>query len=186
MAGNHEWPEDRCDYYYNLIYKLRNNKLLTTYYTYVAFNYYLTTYKNESYELMKKLRDQCIMNEVIFVGNNDINKDIINLYFGNHTFLECPNKNSYDSIDKLDTQLIQEINKNNNYKIIIVCCGVTTRCVIKRLWLNNELKNYFALDLGSIIDALSGLTSRQYIIETKFDNKSFNEGFEKYIKSTNN
>ena len=89
---------------------------------------------------MKKLRDQCIMNEVIFVGNNDINKDIINLYFGNHTFLECPNKNSYDSIDKLDTQLIQEINKNNNYKIIIVCCGVTTRCVIKRLWLNNELK----------------------------------------------
>ena len=39
---------------------------------------------------------------------NDINKDIINLYFGNHTFLECPNKNSYDSIDKLDPLIFKK------------------------------------------------------------------------------
>ena len=57
--GNHEWPENYCDYYFNLIHKLRNNRRLATYYTPVAFNYYLTTYKNESYELMKKLHDHC-------------------------------------------------------------------------------------------------------------------------------
>ena len=65
-----EWPEDRCDYYYNLIYKLRTKtNILTTYYTYVAFNYNILQHMViiKSYELMKKLRDQCIMNEVIFV-----------------------------------------------------------------------------------------------------------------------
>ena len=45
----------------------------------------------------------------------------------------------------------------------------------KRLWLNND-KKPTGFDLGSIIDALSGLTSVKYNLIDKYDIKSFNDG----------
>jgi len=178
--GNHEWPENLCDNFYNILLTIRN-KHLTDYYSPVAFNYYITTYPEKSYELMNKLKSLCQQhnNNVLFVGNSTIKKEVIKLYFGEkYDFIECPSRNSYDNIDEIENNLIKHINKNTDYKIIIICCGVTSRCLIKRIWKNTNLKTkYFLLDFGSIIDGLSGINSRQYYIETKFNAKSYNDGF---------
>jgi hypothetical protein len=181
-GGNHEFPEKVCIKYYNDIYNIRK-KHLTDYYCFVAFNFYLTTYKQDSYEIMYKLRSLCLSNDVLFVGNENINKSIIELYFGEkYSMIKCPYKNSYSAINEIENQLINKINENDNYKIIIMCCGITTRCLIKRLWINNNINTkFFILDFGSIIDALSGIVSRQYCIETKFNPQLYNDGFKEYI-----
>tara|TARA_B100001094_G_scaffold171567_1_gene165925 strand:+ start:76 stop:894 length:819 start_codon:yes stop_codon:yes gene_type:complete len=180
--GNHEWPENIATNYYKLLSIIRKKPLLT-YYTFVAFNYYLTTYPEKSYPLMKNIRDLCLKNDVIFIGNNTVNKNVINLLFGEkYTFIECPSKYSYNNIDNIENNLIAALNNNINYKIVVTCCGVTTRCLIKRIWKKQNINcNYFMLDFGSIIDALSGNKTRQYIIETKFNGKMYCERFKKYI-----
>lgn len=182
--GNHEFSETACIQYYNVIYNIRK-KHLTDYYCFVAFNFYLTTYKEKSYEIMYKLRSLCLLNDVLFVGNENINKSIIKLYFGEkYSTINCPSKNSYSAINEIENQLINKIIENDNYKVIIMCCGITTRCLIKRLWINNNINTkFFILDFGSIIDALSGIVSRQYCIETKFDAHSYNNGFKQFISN---
>lgn len=181
--GNHEWPENRVNHFYNVIYNIRK-KHLTDYYSFVAFNYYITTYPEKSLPLMKNIRDLCLQNEVIFVGNNMINKDIINLFFGQkYNFIECPSRNSYNEINIIENKLIKNLNSNNNYKILVICSGVTTRCLIKRIWINKNIKSkYFLLDFGSIIDALSGLITRQYIIDTKFNSIKYCSDFKNYLE----
>ena len=183
-GGNHEWTEDACNDHYSKIHNIRK-KHLTDYYCVVVFNYLLTTYREQSYEYMYNLRSLCLNNDVIFIGNNNIKTDIVNLYFGEkYSMIECPSNNSYSAINGIENQLINKINENDNYKIIIMCCGVTTRCLIKRLWINNNINaNFFMLDLGSIIDALCGIVSRQYCIETKFNPELYNNGFKDYINT---
>lgn len=183
-SGNHEWPEHIADKYFILMCKIRN-KILTEYYTFVAFNYYLTTYPEKSFPLMKNIRNLCLNNNVIFIGNININKNVIELLFGKkYSFIECPSKNSYSAINNIETNLISSLNINNNYKIVIVCCGATSEPLIKRIWKNDKIKcKYFMLDFGSIIDALSGNNSRQYLIDTKFNGKKYCENFENYINN---
>tara|TARA_B100000902_G_scaffold13860_1_gene16843 strand:+ start:929 stop:1735 length:807 start_codon:yes stop_codon:yes gene_type:complete len=182
--GNHEWDEKACIEHYNKIYTVRG-KHLTDYYCVVVFNYLLTTYREKSYEYMYQIRSICLKNDVIFIGNKNVKKDIINLYFGNnYSFIECPPRNSYSAVNHIENSLTNKINQNSNYKIIIMCCGITTRCLIKRLWINNNINNnYFILDFGSIIDALSGIISRQNYIETKFDPDLYNNGFKQYVNN---
>tara|TARA_R110002012_G_C11477700_1_gene594670 strand:- start:56 stop:862 length:807 start_codon:yes stop_codon:yes gene_type:complete len=183
-GGNHEWPQNLCDNFYNILLTIRN-KHLTDYYSPVAFNYYITTYPEKSFELMSRFKKLCERDNstVIFVGNANIRHEIIKLYFNEkYDFIECPPKNSYDKINEIEKMLIDIVNKDNKYKIIIICCGVTSRCLIKRIWKNNNInRKYFLLDFGSIIDGLSGINSRQYYIETKFNVTNYNKGFKKYI-----
>ena len=182
--GNHEWPENRCDYFYNYMSKIIG-KQLTTYYSAVAFNYYITTYPEKSIHYMIKIRNLCLNNEVIFIGNKNINKDVVELYFGdNYNFIECPIKESYNVIDNIENKLETLLKNNVSYKIVVICAGITTRCIIKRIWKNETINSkYFLLDFGSIIDALSGLTSRQYIIDTKFNSLIYYNTFLNYINT---
>lgn len=186
--GNHEWPENRCVNFYNILFSIRNKPLYDLY-SPVAFNYYITSYREQSYELMKNFKNLCQQNNnsVLFVGNTNVKKDILNLYFGEkYDFIECPPRNSYDKVDEIENNLIKNINKNTNYKIVIICCGVTSRCLIKRIWKNTKINvGYFLLDFGSIIDGLSGINSRQYYNETKFNVDLYNSGFKKYISLNN-
>ena len=182
--GNHEWPEHIADKYFSLMCNIRK-KILTEYYTFVAFNFYLTTYPEKSFPLMKNIRELCLKNNVIFIGNKNIDKNVIELMFGEkYFFIECPPKNSYSDINHIESKLISSLNMNDNYKIVIVCCGATTEPLTKRIWKTNNIKcNYFMLDFGSIIDALSGNNSRQYLIDTNFDGKIYCDNFKKYINN---
>ena len=108
------------------------------------------------------------------------------MYFGNCVYIECKPKNSYDDINIVEKQLIKELVNNvnsNKYSIVICCMGVATRVLIKRIWNNSSVSNYFLLDFGSIIDALSGIDSRAYISLTKFNAEQFNNNFKKYINT---
>lgn len=182
--GNHEWPEHLCDNFYRILLTIRN-KHLTDYYSYVAFNYYITTYQKESIELMCRLKRLCERenSSVIFVGNTSIKSEIVKLYFNEkYDMINCPSRDSYQKINEIEKMLVDAINKDDKYKIVIMCSGVTSRCLIKRIWKNkNTNRNYFLLDFGSIIDGLSGINSRQYHIETKFNAHSYKEDFKKYI-----
>lgn len=177
FPGNHEWPEQICDVFYNKISTIIGRKF-NNFYSQIALNYLITMKQKEAIEILYRLKTMCHQNNVIFIGNSNINKEIISLYFGNCSYIECKAKNSYDDINIVEKKLINELN-NDKYNIVICCMGVATRVLIKRIW-NTDISNYFLLDFGSIIDALSGIDSRAYISLSNFNALNFNTNFIKY------
>ena len=185
FPGNHEWPEKICDEFYHKICNIIGRKF-TNFYSQIALNYLITMKQREATKILYKLKTACLQNNVLFIGNSNINKNIIDLYFGNCVYIECKPKNSYDDINVVEQQLIKELSNNDKYTIVICCMGVATRVLIKRIWNNSNVSNYFLLDFGSIIDALSGIDSRAYISLTGFNAGQFNNNFTKYINNINN
>ena len=178
FPGNHEWPENICDVFYSNICNIIGRKF-NNFYSQIALNYLITMKQTEALDILNRLKTLCVQNNVIFIGNANINKAIINLYFGNCTFIECKPINSYEDINVVEKKLLQEIDRTNNnkYNVVICCMGVATRVLIKRIWNNSTATNYFLLDFGSIIDALSGIDSRAYISLTQFNSTEFNKRF---------
>jgi hypothetical protein len=182
FPGNHEWPEKICDDFYKKICAIicRN---FNNFYSQIALNYLITMKQPDAIEILYKLKLLCLQNNTIFIGNTNINRDIIKLYFGNYSFIECKQKNSYDDINSVEHKLSHQL-RSDKYNIVICCMGVATRVLIKRIW-NNNITNYFILDFGSIIDALSGIDSRAYISLTNFNNNQFNNNFAYFEKQKN-
>lgn len=182
FPGNHEWPENICDEFYSKICYIIEGKF-NNFYSQIALNYLITMKETEAFEILYKLKTLCIKNNVIFIGNSNINKHVINLYFGNCIYIECKPKNSYDDINIVENKLMKELyNNDTKYNIVICCMGVATRVLIKRIW-NSGASNFFLLDFGSIIDALSGIDSRAYISLTKFNANNFNIKFNTYLNN---
>jgi hypothetical protein len=94
---------------------------------------------------MKKIRDISIQNNVIFIGNHTIKKDVISLFFGDkYTFIECPRKNSYGNIDNIEENLNNALNsEKEQYNIVILCLGAASEPLIKRVWKNNNINSNF-------------------------------------------
>lgn len=183
FPGNHEWPEKNADVFYNNACNARGKPIINIY-TYIAFNYLITTLQDSSYIYIKNLRDLCKTNNVLFIGNKNINKNILNLLFENYTHIYCPDVNSYSCVNDIEKNIINSID-SNKYNIIIICSGITTRAIIKRLWVKN-INNIFMLDLGSVIDALSGIDSRAYIKLTNFNHNKYIENLKIYIANNEN
>lgn len=175
FGGNHEWPEKRCDQVVNYLNTFTS---LHEIYTPVAFQYMMTMSPQKCCYYLHILKDIIKSNNCIIIGNKNLNKRILNLYFSdNYHFIECPSRNSYNEIDRIEKQIIKNISVSESYYIIICCAGCTTRVLSKRLFTNRKFYNFFFLDIGSIVDALSGLDTRAYIKLTNFDNSKFHNMF---------
>lgn len=99
---------------------------------------------------------------VIFISNSTINKLVSKKLFPKSVTIDTSSSNAYDEIDSVERRIIKAISKNVEYKIIILACGCTSRILAKRL-IQSEYDHFFVLDVGSVVDAIAGINSREWI-----------------------
>lgn len=100
----------------------------------------------------------------LLVGNKNILPSIrINLFGPQCKFVPTPDRNSYSEMDRIEQECLNAIalDRHNNYKIIIVAMGCSSRVLEKRLW--KKVDNIFLFDFGSLMDALCGWPTRDWI-----------------------
>lgn len=116
----------------------------------------------------------------IFVGNCNVPSSIRSMLFGsNCPFIPTPDRNSYYEIDRIEQECLQIANSIPDYKIIITSMGCSGRALQKRLW--NKLDNVFLFDFGSLMDAICGWATRDWITLTHFDSDRFCQTLEREL-----
>ncbi|MFC1842083.1 GT-D fold domain-containing glycosyltransferase [Candidatus Dependentiae bacterium] len=124
-------------------------------------------------EFLKFLKGK---NCCLFVGNKNIPEIIKNVLFGEGcVFVPTPDRNSYLEIDRIERECLENIPKNDEYKIIIVSMGCSGRVLEKRLF--KKMENIFLFDFGSLMDAFCGWKTRAWMEYSGFDGKKFMENY---------
>jgi hypothetical protein len=113
-------------------------------------------------------------NVSILIGNENIPISIIDLLFGPQCkIIPRPAKNSYSAINQIEEKCLELASQQEGYQVIITSMGSSDRALQKRLW--NQLENVFLFDFGSLMDAICGWESRQWISATDFNQIQFVE-----------
>jgi len=93
----------------------------------------------------------------MFIGN--CSKEQMEKMFGPIDFyIKTPAKSAYDSIDQWWPQVEKDIDKVD---VVLPCAGQATRVIQKRLW--HMGARVHSIDIGSVVDALDGQTTRTWI-----------------------
>jgi hypothetical protein len=126
-------------------------------YTPVALHY-LATFNQESCVLfLRFLRNT----NPIFVGNKNLAPELLRKLFS-ETHIKTPITNSYLEIDRIEKELIQELDKKKNeFQVIVVAMGCPGRILQKRI-LKKGYRVYL-FDFGSLLDALNNDNTRLWI-----------------------
>ena len=122
---------------------------------------YIAVFKQE---LMINFLDKYIRpKKKMFIGCVDKNS-IEKLIGPVDYYVNVPAKDAYYSIDKWYPDIINNI---DDVEVCIPVAGMATRVIQKRLWKLN--KNLHAIDLGSVVDAVSNNQTRTWIKRVGFD-----------------
>jgi hypothetical protein len=98
----------------------------------------------------------------IFIGNSRIPISIRNLLFGpDCQFIPAPHEHSYAEIDRIERECIEKVRNIPGYKVIVTSMGCSGRALQYRLW--TQLDEVFLFDFGSLMDAICGWDTRQWI-----------------------
>jgi hypothetical protein len=138
-------------------------------YSPVALHYLASTDPKCAINFLKFLKSS---NCCLLVGNKNIPVQIIDLLFGTQCqFVSTPPVGSYSEIDRIEKECLAKIGNTNEYKVIITAMGCSGRVLQKRLW--NKLNNVFLFDFGSLMDAICGWNTRQWIETSNINIKQF-------------
>ena len=138
-------------------------------YSHAALLFAANQYPDECIEFLKFLKKS---NCCLFIGNQNVPEHIRDLLFGSKCiFIPTAAHSCYRDIDAIERNVLKKIPKDDTYKVIITSMGPTSKALQKRLW--SKLDNVFLFDLGSIMDALCGWNTREWIEVTKFDRNAF-------------
>jgi len=142
---------------------------ITDVYSHVALHFSATTYPQECIKFLKFLKDH---NCCVYIGNRRVPKHIRDLLFGpDCKFIPTPPRDAYSDVDRIERECLEKIANDGEYKIIVTAVGPVGKIIQKRLW--DKYDNVFFFDFGSLIDALCGWNTRQWIQLTRFNAKSF-------------
>lgn len=97
----------------------------------------------------------------IFVGNKNLTPELLRKLFS-ETHIKTPASNSYLEIDRIEKELIQELDKKKNeFQVIVVAMGCPGRILQKRI-LKKGYRVYL-FDFGSLLDAFNNDNTRLWI-----------------------
>jgi predicted O-methyltransferase YrrM len=148
VVGNHLLEEDVYEGLKKSIYKFWDFEDDTVY-SAVALHQQLNTNPDKVVEFFTSLRRS--YDECLFVGNKDIEEKTIKRLFGQNTVhIKTPERDAYSDIDRIEKE-IKEKKTEGKYTLIIMCCGMSSRVLTKRLY--PMAMRAFFFDIGSVIDA---------------------------------
>lgn len=97
----------------------------------------------------------------IFVGNEKIKRSVVRRLFDS-IHITTPSNNAYQEIDRIENELIFQLNKHDNkFKVVVVAMGCSGRVLQKRIL--NKGFNVYLFDFGSLLDALNGDQTRAWV-----------------------
>ncbi len=135
-------------------------------YSHAALRFAAVQYPEKCLEFLQFLKKQ---NCCLLVGNKNISKSVCESLFGvKCKFVPTPDRNSYSEIDRIERDCLDILADEKGYKVVIVSMGCSGRVLEKRLW--KKVDNIFLFDFGSLMDALCGWPTRDWIENTR--NKS--------------
>jgi glycosyltransferase GT-like protein len=176
FEGNHGQSFEWCVQMLSLAAPLWNGKMDDVY-SMTALAYCSTHNVEMCLKFLKFLKQS---NVCLLVGNCNIPASVREMLFGSQCqFIPTPSQNSYDEIDRIEKECLEKIQNRNGYKIIVTSMGCSGRALQKRLW--NKLDNVFLFDFGSLMDAICGWPTRQWIDLTHFDTGRFLHMLEKEL-----
>jgi hypothetical protein len=119
--------------------------------------------KKEMADLLKEIRKK---QKKIFIGNKLVSKDILQEVFGENVIhIKVESRNCFRNVDTTEKELIEILEKNpKEFYTVIFAAGPTANVLQKRLY---GKYNFFSVDFGSLIDAISGWSSRAWINSDK-------------------
>jgi hypothetical protein len=168
FPGNHEWPDGSCVNIVNLAIPLWNGPLQDIY-SMTALSHCATSNRSVCMNFLKFLKAS---NCTLFVGNCNIPENVKTVLFGTKCkFIKTPDRNSYTEIDRIEHECMENFNENDGYQVIITSMGCSGRILQKRLW--NRLDRVFLFDFGSLMDAICGWATRDWIYLVNFDANAF-------------
>lgn len=126
-------------------------------YTPVALHYLATFNQEACVQFLLFLRST----NPIFVGNKTLAPELLRKLFS-ETHIKTPDANSYLEIDRIEKELMQELDKKKNeFQVVVVAMGCPGRILQKRI-LKKGYRVYL-FDFGSLLDALNNDNTRLWI-----------------------
>ena len=99
----------------------------------------------------------------IFIGNENVPTDIVNKLFDSNTHIKTPPQQCYEQLNRIENEALNELDKHgNNYKVIVLAMGTSGRILMNRIIKKQEY-NVFLFDFGSLLDAICGWNTRDWI-----------------------
>jgi hypothetical protein len=178
FEGNHGVPYARCVDMINLAKPIWNGEI-TDVYSMTALAYCSSSNRDLCVNFLKFLKaSHC----TLFVGNCHVSPYIRELLFGSQCqFVPSPSTHSYGEIDRIEQECIEKLENEKGYKIVITAMGCSGRVLQKRLW--NRFDHIFLFDFGSLMDAICGLATRNWISLVHFDHLKFLDLLQKELTS---
>ena len=97
----------------------------------------------------------------LYIGS--IEKDVIETLLGDIDYhVQVPARNAYDAIDEWWPKVLECI---DDVDVVIPAAGVAGRVAQKRLWMLD--KKVHSIELGCIVDAIAGLSTRSWMPRTR-------------------
>lgn len=151
--GSNEWAENilrRCYEYFV------GDKI----YSAVALAYLAVFNRDYTVDFLKTLRNY----NPIFVGNENIDTEVIKSLFGQTVHIKTKSDNAFDTIDDVEIRTCEAIkSRKESYQIIVLAMGCSGRVLQKRLLLNKDNGDVFIFDFGSLMDAFCNWNTRAWI-----------------------
>ena len=156
FIGNHLQTDESSNYLLSRVFPFFVGFNI---YSPVALHYMACYYPDETNEFLKLLKS----NSVLFIGNENTPREIIQKLFGEVPHITTPTKNSYDQIDEIENKSLKFLHKQKMFGVVIVAMGCSGRILMKRLYTNNFPVFYF--DFGSLLDGICGNITRPWLKE---------------------
>lgn len=126
-------------------------------YTSFALHYLATFNQEACVQFLLFLRST----NPIFVGNKSLTPELLKKLFSD-IHIKTPISNSYLEIDRIEKELILELNKKKNeFQVIVVAMGCPGRILQKRILKKGF--NVYLFDFGSLLDAFNNENTRLWI-----------------------
>ena len=168
FPGNHEQSYEWCVEMIHLTAPLWGGEIDDVY-SMTALAYCATHRLERCIQFLQFLKKS---NCCIFIGNDNIPLGLQELLFGPQCqFIPTPSYGSYDQIDRIEQECLAAAEDIDGYKVIVTSMGCSGRALQKRLW--NQLDQVFLFDFGSLMDAICGWNTRDWISLTHFDDQHF-------------
>lgn len=168
FEGNHAWSDDSCMEIFSLAKPLWNAPFEEVY-SMTALAHLATANRFFCLSFLKFLKESGC---TILVGNCNIPDGVRTILFGDRCkFVPTPARNSYAEIDRIEAECLKNYDAAEGYQVIITSMGCSGRILQKRLW--NRLDRVFLFDFGSLMDAICGWPTREWIYLVQFDPNEF-------------
>jgi hypothetical protein len=154
--GEHKWDDGYADYMLNSSSQYFQNEIV---YSPTALHYLGVYDKDYTIEFLRFIRQY----KPILVGNENIPSETVHKLFNTDVHIKTPPQQCYPHLDRIEKETLSELEKlKNDYKLVVVAMGTTGRVLVKRILKSQKYKVFF-FDFGSLIDALCGWNTREWI-----------------------